>query len=128
MNAKQITYAAAPMLALAMLATQSYASDPAPAQPQAPAKERVQKRDTKEERIYGSQLMTREERLEHREKLRSAKTREERQQIRKEHHAQMKERAKERGVTLPDDPPAAGQGPGQGMGGMGGGMGGGYRR
>lgn len=72
----------------------------------------------KEERIYGSQLMTEEERVEYRSKIRAAKTAEERKQIRKEHHELMKERAKERGVSLPDDPPAKGKGmmkPGGGM-------------
>ena len=82
--------------------------------------------------IYGSQLMTNQERIEHRNKLRAAKSAEEREQLRLEHHEQMTLRAKERGVTLPDEPPAQGggmgrrMGPGGGMGGMGpgGGMGG----
>ena len=71
-----------------------------------------------QERIYGSQLMTRQERVEYRAKLRAAKTAEERERIRNEHHEQMKERAKARGVTLPDEPPAGGggMGPGGGMG------------
>lgn len=64
------------------------------------------------EEVYGSQLMTRKERSEHRAKMRAAKTSEEREQIRKEHHERMKERARERGVTLPDDPPARGGGMG----------------
>lgn len=83
--------------------------------------------------IYGSQLMTNQERIEHRNKLRAAKTAEEREQYRLEHHEQMQLRAKERGVELPNEPPAQGggmgrrMGPGGGMGGMGpgGGMGGG---
>lgn len=69
--------------------------------------------------IYGSQLMTQQERIEHRNKIRAAKTQMERDQIRAEHHAKMQERAKQRGITLPDMPPA---------GGMGGGMGPGPRR
>ena len=68
--------------------------------------------------IYGSQIMTPEERVEHRIKMRSAKTLEEREQIRSEHHKQMVERARERGVTLPDEPPMRG-GMGPGGGGMG---------
>jgi hypothetical protein len=65
--------------------------------------------------IYGSQIMTPEERVEHRIKMRSAKTLEEREQIRSEHHKQMVERARERGVTLPDEPPMrGGMGPGGG--------------
>ena len=88
-----------------------------------------------QERIYGSQLMTQQERLEHREKLRNAKTNEERERIRKEHHERMKERAKAQGKTLPDDPPirggymepggGAGSGGGGGAGSGGGGGGGG---
>ena len=75
--------------------------------------------------IYGSQLMTNQERIEHRNKLRAAKTDEEREQVRLQHHEQMQLRAKEQGVTLPDTPPAQGgrqgrgMGPGGGMGGMG---------
>ncbi len=85
-----------------------------------------------QEQVYGSQLMTRQERVEFRTKMRAAKTVQEREQIRKEHHERMKERAKARGVTLPDEPPAmgGGMGPGGGMGGgmgPGGGMGGGRR-
>lgn len=70
--------------------------------------------------VYGSQLMTQQERIEFRDKLRAAKTQEERDQIRAEHHAKMQARAKEKGVTLPDAPPAGGMGggmgPGRGMG------------
>ena len=81
-----------------------------------------------QDQIYGSQLMTQQERAEFRSRMRAAKTAEEREQIRKEHHESMKVRAKERGVTLPDEPPVRGGGmmdPGSGMGpgGMGGGMG-----
>jgi len=86
--------------------------------------------------IYGSQLMTNQERIEHRNKLRAAKTAEEREQVRLQHHEQMQLRAKEQGATLPDTPPAQGSGqgrgmsPGGGMGGMGpgGGMGTGRNR
>jgi len=104
---------------------------------QAPAQETAQTQ--KEEQIYGSQLMTQEERAEYQAKMRAAKTAEEREQIRNEHHEQMKIRAKEKGVTLPDEPPARGRGmgpgkgmgpgmgPGGGAGGMGPGMGNGRR-
>ena len=67
--------------------------------------------------IYGSQLMTRQERIEHRNQMRTLKTEEERNAYRLEHHNKMQERAKERGVTLPDSPPAAGGGMGPGAGG-----------
>lgn len=76
-----------------------------------------------DDRIYGSQMMTQQERNEYHDKMRAAKTADERDKIRREHHALMKERAKERGVTLPDEPPMrGGMGPGAGMG-PGGGMG-----
>ncbi len=79
----------------------------------------------KQEQVYGSQLMTRQERAEYRVRMRTAKTAEEREQIRKEHHERMKERSRERGVTLPDEPPIKGGG----MGPVGGaGYGGGRRR
>ena len=70
--------------------------------------------DQSQEKIYGSQLMTRQERLDHRAKMQAAKTAEEREQIRREHHEKMKARAKDRGMTLPDEPPATGMGKGMG--------------
>ncbi|MEW6500125.1 MAG: hypothetical protein AB1456_01425 [Thermodesulfobacteriota bacterium] len=83
-----------------------------------------------EEQVYGSQIMTPQERAEHRAKMRAAKTAAEREKIRKEHHERMVQRAKERGVTLPEEVPATGggmgPGPGAGMG-PGGGMGRGGR-
>lgn len=79
--------------------------------------------------MYGSQLMTEQERIEHRAKMRSLQTEEERQAYRQEHHKRMQERATEMGVTLPDEPPARGRGMGPQGGGMGQGKGqGGYRR
>lgn len=86
-----------------------------------------------QEQVYGSQIMTQQERTEYRDKMRAAKTAEEREQIRKEHHALMKERAKAKGITLPDEPPVGGMGggmmgPGGGMGAGGMGPGGGRGR
>ncbi|MFA6014315.1 MAG: hypothetical protein WC742_04545 [Gallionellaceae bacterium] len=57
------------------------------------------------QRMYGSQLMTQQERIEYRAKMRAAKSADERAMIRKEHHEKMKLRAKERGVELPENPP-----------------------
>ena len=90
------------------------APEPAPAKAQTP----------EPEPIYGSQLMTQQERTEYRAKMSAAKTVGEQEQIRKEHHEQMQERARARGVTLPDEPPARGGGMGPGGGGMGPGGGG----
>ncbi|MFZ5875629.1 MAG: hypothetical protein ACOYXU_04375 [Nitrospirota bacterium] len=67
-----------------------------------------------QEQIYGSQLMTEQERAEYRAKMRAAKTAEEQEKIRKEHHEQMTARAAERGMTLPDEPPMKGGGMGMG--------------
>ena len=85
-------------------------------QGQKPVKKQAQ------ERIYGSQLMTQQERAEHRAKMRSLKTLEERDAYRLEHHKKMQERAQEKGLTLPDDPPVMGGGmrPRGGMGAGGG--------
>lgn len=83
-----------------------------------------------QEQIYGSQLMTEQERLEHRNMMRSMKTQEEREAYRLDHHKKMQARAKEKGVTLPDEPLPQGRmmkGPGAGGGMGGGGMGPGNR-
>jgi hypothetical protein len=69
-----------------------------------------------EEPVYGSQMMTEQERNEHRAQLRAAKSEEEREQIRRAHHDHMRQRAQERGMTLPDEPPARGGGTGLGPG------------
>ncbi len=60
--------------------------------------------------VYGSQIMTSQERTEHRKKMRTAKSAEEREHARQEHHEKMKDSAKEKGVTLPENPPALGGG------------------
>ena len=82
------------------------------------------------EQVYGSQLMTQQERQEHRIKMQSLKTKQEREHYRMEHHKKMQERAKQQGVTLPDMPKSPGgvRGDGTGAGGgfgAGGGSGGG---
>lgn len=66
--------------------------------------------------IYGSQLMTQQERFEHRSRMQNAKTAAERKRIRAEHHQNMQERAKKQGVTLPDKTPTQGMRQGRGMG------------
>ena len=88
--------------------------------------------------VYGNQLMTDAERTAYQTKMRTLKTTAERDAFRLEHHDQMKARAAEKGLTLPDAPmmnktgkgqaaPGTGQGsvgsPGAG-GGAGGGKGG----
>jgi hypothetical protein len=75
------------------------------------------------EPIYGRDLMTPNEIAEHRAQMQAAKTAEERERIRAEHHSRMRQRAKERGVEIPETPPRTGQGhgpgPGAGHGGQG---------
>lgn len=50
---------------------------------------------------WGWQLMSADERTEHQNKMRSFKTYDECKTYQEEHHKQMEERAKEKGVTLP---------------------------
>ncbi|MCL7743749.1 hypothetical protein LV476_02125 [Guyparkeria hydrothermalis] len=69
-----------------------------------------------EMRVYGSELMTQQEQLEYRDRLREAQTLEERERIRQEHHDRMLDRARERGVDLPEAPPRGGAGMGSGGG------------
>lgn len=79
--------------------------------------------------VFGWELMTQQERNEHRNTMRSFKTEQEREQYRKEHHKKMQVRAKEQGVKLPDEPLPRGKGMGRGPGGGGGpGPGGGMGR
>ncbi len=72
--------------------------------------------DAAQEPIFGSQLMTEQERTVHRARMWAAQSEEARNAIRAEHHEQMRARAQERGVTLPEVPPARGAGMGQGRG------------
>jgi len=58
------------------------------------------------EPIYGSQLMTQQERLDHQAQMRAAKTPQAKQQLRQMHHQKMKLRAQKKGIVLPDTPPA----------------------
>jgi hypothetical protein len=88
-----------------------------------PAVATAQPATTTEQQVYGSQLMNEQERLDYRQRLRNAPSEEERQQIRAEHHQRMQERARQMGVTLPEQPPGQGMGAGQGRGMGGGGQG-----
>ena len=54
--------------------------------------------------VYGSQLMTDAERTAYQTKMRALKTTAEKDAFRLDHHDQMKARAAEKGVTLPDAP------------------------
>lgn len=69
--------------------------------------------------VYGRELMTADELAEHRRRMRSLNTEQEREAYRQEHHKIMQERARERGVKIPDEPGPRGRGMGPGNGGMG---------
>ncbi|MFN3543286.1 MAG: hypothetical protein ACK4UX_00330 [Thiobacillus sp.] len=99
------------------LAAQGYAAEQARDRVQTQTTQQIQTQaqEREQERVYGSELMTPQERLEYQNRVRAAKTQQEREQIRLEHHKQMQERAKAQGKTLRDMPPA-GMGPGSGMG------------
>ncbi|MEX2365959.1 MAG: hypothetical protein WD601_05100 [Pseudohongiellaceae bacterium] len=63
-----------------------------------------------DEPIYGQQLMSEQERAEHREQMRNLRTEQERDAFRQEHHERMQQRAEERGITLPEEPGQRGKG------------------
>ena len=105
----QLISTSAVVTALSLFAGGVLAAEPEPSQYKAQVQE--------QEKIYGSQLMTQQERNEHRKKMRTAKTAEEREEVRMKNHEVMSERAKSRGLTLPDEPPARGGGGGMGPGG-----------
>ena len=77
----------------------------------------VQAQDQAQAQIYGSQLMTDAERAEYHSKMRTLKTNKERDAFRLDHHENMKARAAEKGVTLPDKPQGAGSKANSGFGG-----------
>jgi hypothetical protein len=67
-------------------------------------RDRDRDQDRAQAPIYGSQLMTERERQEHRTKMRSFKTEQERETYRLAQHKKMQERARAKGLTLPDAP------------------------
>lgn len=78
--------------------------------------EEMMEQEPQQEQVYGWELMTPEERAEHREKMHSFQTEEELEAYRQEHHKLMLERAEEQGVTLPESPSKQGKGKGHGAG------------
>lgn len=76
-----------------------------------------------QDRIYGDELMTAQERTAHRERMRLAKSLQERERIREEHRLMIDARAKERGVQVIHANPGTGVGAGN-SGGANGGTGG----
>jgi len=79
--------------------------------------------------VYGSQLMTQQERVEFHARLRNASSNAERERIRNEHHKKMQKRAEKKGLKIADEPPTSGAGKGAGKSSAGGnGPGGGKGR
>ncbi len=107
------------LVAPLLVAAQTPGTDSAKTSPSASPKAADQSTKRRTDTIYGSQLMSPDERATYRENMLAAKTPEERERLRAEHHKEMQARAKERGVTLPDAPPARGR-RGRGMGPRGG--------
>ena len=91
-----VLLAASTPLAFAALQSQARAQPQAQSQTQTQVQNRA--------RIYGSQMMTPAERASYRQHMRQATTQAERDRIRAEHHNAMQERAKARGVMLPEMP------------------------
>ena len=79
-------------------------------------KQESQEQQQERTMIFGWQLMSVEERAQHRAKMRSFKTQEEREAYRKEHHERMQARAREQGLTLPQMPRQGAGGGGRGSG------------
>lgn len=102
------------LLSLATALTLTALAPPAFAQSEPPGRDDVTRsttpRMTEQERlrsgnkIFGSTLMKRQERTEHREKLRAMTTNEERDAYLQEHRLKMQERARQRGLWLPGMP------------------------
>lgn len=69
--------------------------------------------DDDNEETYGRELMTEQERMEHRRQMRNLEGGE-REGYRKEHHEKMQKRAREQGKTIPDEPGERGKGMQQG--------------
>lgn len=59
------------------------------------------------ELIYGSELMTHEEREQYRARMRGAKTADDEGRIRTDHFGAMQKRARQRGAKIPDPPPTS---------------------
>ncbi len=112
---RKLSYALAFAVLVPAIGFTAQAADQEQTKARPQARDQTQIRD---QDIYGYQMMTPQERDEHRAKMRAAKTNEEREQIRREQHDQMVARAKERGLKIPDEPPrgAGGRAPGTGAG------------
>jgi hypothetical protein len=83
-----------------------------PAEDQQPIQQNTQPQQT----VLGKDLMTGQERAEHHASMQAAETQQERDQLRREQHERMKQRAEGQGLSIPDEPPAKSGGTGDHMG------------
>jgi hypothetical protein len=90
----------------------AWAQNEDPQQDQTRSRHQVEHR----EQIYGSQLMTEQERKEHQERMRSLTSQEERDAYRAQHREEMQRRAREQGVDLPEEIPGKGKAKGKAKG------------
>lgn len=111
MKTKTVMFAAL-ACSLLLLSVLALAANQATERQQVQVQEQERLQAQEQEHIYGSQMMTEQERYEYRARMQAAKTDQEREQIRMEHHERMTERAKARGLTLPATPPRKGGGMG----------------
>ena len=72
----------------------------------------IQENTQPQQTVLGKDLMTEQERAVHHANMQAAETQQERNQLRMEQHERMKQRAKERGLSIPDEPPAKSAGTG----------------
>jgi hypothetical protein len=89
--------------AVSLVAASGFAQGPPAGKGPGPRWDQEAEQTFRMRRGMGRQLMTEDEWKEHRDKMRGM-TAEERTRYREEMHARMKERAKEKGITVPDTP------------------------
>lgn len=102
---RKLIYSAVLAALLPAMAGMSHAADTDSSMGQGGMQGHEQMRDSD---IYGSDLMTSQERSEYRNRLRSARNQQEKDRIEKDHEERMQQRAKERGVAVPEKPPFSG--------------------
>ena len=94
-----------------------FAADPAsPTESRQQIQQQIQDQTRDRERIYGSEMMTSQERAEHAARMHSMKTEQEREAYRMEHKKQMDQRMRERSMQQQQNlnPERGGRGAGRG--------------
>jgi len=91
------------MLTMVVNMADARGNEPGPEQIRLQEQEQLREQERlRYQEVYGWQLMTPEEQAEHRNRMRSFATEQEREAYRSQHHKEMQERAREKGVTLPE--------------------------